>query len=266
MAAGDIPNCSGGKPDPDAVATSDLLGPRSGIVAPLGDANNDHGELAGYVECYGPTWGRYKSRTRPAPGNHDYMTTGAANYFAYFGGAAGPRGKGYYSYTLGTWHVVVLNSNCTKVAGGCGAGSTQERWLRADLAAHPTVCTLAYWHHPLFSSSAIHGGTSSVRPLFQALYDYGAEIVLNGHNHQYERFAEQTATGVASSGRGVRQFEVGVGGKSHYPIGTRQRNSEVLNNDTFGVLRLTLGAGAYEWRFLPVAGKTFTDTGATQCH
>jgi hypothetical protein len=266
LAAGDIPTCGDGGPNPNAAATAAIIGANSGHVAPLGDLADYRGAAADYTKCYGPTWGKYKSRTRPALGNHDYMTPGAGGYFSYWGSQAGPAGKGYYSYTLGTWHIVVLNANCPQVPGGCGGGSPQERWLRADLAAHPARCTLAYWHQPLFTSGAVHSGETALRPFWQDLYNAGAEIVLTGHNHQYERFAPQTPAGAADPARGIREFVVGTGGAAHYAFGAVKPNSQVRNSTTFGVLKLTLGAGSYSWKFLPVAGQSFTDSGTGTCH
>ena len=228
-----------------------------------GDNAYDDGTASQFADCYGPSWGRHKARTRPAAGNHDYHTDGATGYYNYFGAAAGVAGKGYYSYNLGAWHVVVLNSNCSEV-GGCGAGSVQEKWLRADLAANPTSCTAAIWHHPLFSSGQ-HGNNSSVKPLFKALYDYDADVVLNGHDHTYERFAPQDANGVATA-QGIREFVVGMGGRSHYDWGSVKPNSEVRNRNTYGVIKLTLHATSYDWKFIPEAGKTFTDSGSQACH
>jgi hypothetical protein len=210
-----------------------------------------------HTDCYAPSWGRHKARTKPSVGNHEYQTPGAAGYFDYFGAAAGDRTKGYYSYGLGEWHIVVLNSNCSIVS--CGAGSAQEQWLRADLAANPAACTLAYFHHPRFNSGASHGNTPAVQPLWQALYDAGNE-------HLYERFGPQTPGGVADAARGIRQFTVGTGGRGLYNWGTIKPNSEVRNNTTFGVLALTLGSGSYDWRFVPVQGATFTDAGTGACH
>jgi acid phosphatase type 7 len=181
-----------------------------------------------------------------------------------FGAAAGERGKGWYSYDLGAWHLVALNSNCDEV-GGCDEGSAQERWLRADLAASSARCTLAYWHHPRFSSGP-HGDDSSTDALFEALYDGNAEVVLSGHDHDYERFAPQTASGAADAARGLRQFVVGTGGRGHYPFGAAGPNSEVRSSGTFGVLDLTLSAAGYRWKFRPEAGKTFTDEGSATCH
>jgi hypothetical protein len=262
IAAGDIATCES---DGDT-ATAALISTRSGIVAPLGDNADPTGTPSQYADCYAPTWGQFKSRTRPTPGNHDYITPGAAGYFGYFGGAAGPGTRGYYSYTLGTWHVVVLNSNCSDVAGGCTAGSPQEQWLRADLAANPTACTVAYWHHPLFASGLIHGNGPSVKPLYQALYDAGVELALNADSLNYERFAPQTPDGVVDPGFGIREFVVGTGGVSHELFGTVQPNSEVRNDSALGILRLTLGVGAYDWQFISTPDDTFTDTGTGTCH
>ncbi|MCC6750045.1 MAG: DNRLRE domain-containing protein [Deltaproteobacteria bacterium] len=248
------------------MATSDLMLaiPNLAKVLVLGDIQYEDGTLAKYMASYDPSWGRLKAKSAPAVGNHEYLTAGAAGYFGYFGAAAGDPAKGYYSYDVGTWHVVVLNSNCSK-AGGCGAGSPQERWLRADLAAHPTKCTLAYWHHPRFSSGQ-HGSHTTMTELWQALYDYNAELVLSGHDHDYERFAPQTASGAADPARGLRQFVVGTGGKNHYGFNATIANSEVRNADTYGVLRLTLRPGSVDWKFLPEPGKTFTDSGTMVCH
>jgi hypothetical protein len=219
------------------------------------------GTLSQFTSCYEPTWGQHKTRTRPTPGNHEYRTPGAAGYFDYFGAAAGERGKGYYSYELEGWHIVVLNSNCSKV-GGCGAGSAQEQWLRADLAAHPSDCTLAYWHHPLFSSTR-SDSTRTVQPLWQALYEAGADVVLNGHAHSYERFAAQNPVGQADP-RGLTQFVVGTGGASHRDFATAEPNSIVRDNTTFGVLEMTLLPSGYTWEFKP-AGGSFTDAGSGAC-
>ena len=215
--------------------------------------------------CYDKTWGRAKSRTRPAPGNHEFHAAGAAPYFNYFGAEAGDPKTGYYSYELGTWHIIVLNSECRDV-GGCEAGSPQERWLRADLAAHPAACTLAYWHRPLFSSGSAHGNDLTVKPLFQALYQANADIVVGGHDHDYERFAPQTPAGVADPQRGIREFVVGTGGKNHRPFGAPRPNSELRDATAFGVLKLTLRPGAYDWQFIPETGKSFTDSGSGKCH
>jgi len=259
VGAGDIASC-GGLGDE---ATAALLDAIPGMVFTAGDNVYDHGTPLEFERCYAPSWGRHRARTRPAPGNHDYNTPHAVGYFAYFGEAAGPPERGYYSYDLGAWHIVVLNSNCAAV-GGCGPGSPQERWLRADLAAHAAVCTLAYWHHPRFSSGP-HGDTVSVQAFWQALYEAGAEIVINGHDHLYERFAPQTPDGRPDEERGIRQFTVGTGGAGLYAARRRAPNSEVVNTSTFGVLKLTLYPDRYEWEFIS-AGGTFTDHGGGRCH
>ncbi len=201
---------------PGAEITAGLLDGLTGTVAVLGDTAYENGTPDEFARCYEPTWGRHKARTRPAVGNHEYGTPGAAGYFAYFGAAAGEAGKGWYSYDLGAWHVVALNSNCSLV--GCQAGSEQEQWLRADLAANGARCTVAYMHHPRFSSGNVHGGSSAVDPLWRALEADGAELVLAGHDHDYERFAPQTASGALDVERGVRQFVVGTGGRPLYVV------------------------------------------------
>jgi acid phosphatase type 7 len=235
-------------------------------VLDLGDNQYDVGALSAYQTFYGPTWGRVKAITRPAPGNHEYGTANASGYYSYFGSAAGDPSKGYYSYDLGTWHVAALNSNCANV-GGCGTGSPEEQWLQADLAAHSSAsCTLAYWHHPRFSSGTTHGSDPTYTAFWQALYEGGADVVLVGHEHNYERFAPQTATGMADAANGIREFVVGTGGRSHYGFGTPIANSQVRNSTTFGILKLTLHPSSYDWQFVPEAGATFTDSGTTTCH
>ena len=244
-------------------STADLIGQlgADAVLVP-GDVQYENGSYANFMASYDLSWGRYKSVTYPVPGNHEYGVPGAAGYFQYFGARAGDPQKGYYSFNLGGWHVVALNSNCAAV-GGCGAGSPQERWLRDDLAAHPNRCTLAYWHHPLFSSGK-HGGNPATAALWSALTDAGAELALVGHDHHYERFAPQTAAGVADP-RGLRQFLVGTGGKSHYAVTGAKPNSEVRDGNTHGVLELKLAATGYSWRFVPAAGGTFTDAGSAAC-
>jgi len=230
----------------------------------VGDLAYPDGSKENFV-CYDKTWGRAKSRTRPAPGNHEFHSAGGTPYFEYFGAAAGDPKTGYYSYELGTWHIIVLNSECKDV-GGCDAGSPQEKWLRADLAAHPVACTLAYWHKPLFSSGGAHGNDLTVKPLFQALYDANADVVVNGHDHDYERFAPQDPEGAADSKRGIREFVAGTGGKNHRPFGEPKPNSELRDATAFGVLKLTLKLDGYDWQFIPEAGKSFTDSGSGNCH
>jgi hypothetical protein len=258
VGAGDISSCSSSGDE----ATALLLDGIGGTVFTLGDNAYEDGSATQYANCYDPTWGRHKARTRPAPGNHEYHTAGAPDYYAYYGANAGPSGLGYYSFDFGDWHIISLNSNIPM-----SAGSVQEQWLRADLAASTKRCTLAYWHHPLFSSGAVHGNQTQTQPLWQALYDAGADLVLSAHEHIYERFAPQTPAGVADATRGIREILVGSGGRSHYALmATPVANSEVRNNDTWGVLKLTLSAGAYSWNFVPVAGMTFTDQGSGTCH
>jgi hypothetical protein len=259
--AGDIADC---RDLAGAEATAKLLEQTPGTVMAVGDLAYPDGSKENFA-CYERTWGRVKSRTRPAAGNHEFHAVGAGPYFDYFGGAAGDRQNGYYSYALGDWHIVVLNSECADV-GGCGAGSRQEKWLRADLTAHPTACTLAYWHKPLFSSGGAHGNDLEIEPLWQALYDANADVVVNGHDHDYERFAPQNPAGRADAARGIREFVVGTGGKNHRPFGIIKPNSESRNWDAFGVLKLTLRSGGYDWQFVPEAGKTFTDSGSGACH
>jgi hypothetical protein len=262
VGAGDIANCNRSQDE----STAQLLDGIAGTVFTLGDDAYPDGTLAQFNDCYGPTWGRHKARTRPTPGNHEYHTSGAAGYYTYFGAAASPLDanctsncKGYYSYDLGAWHIIALNSEIAH-----GAGSAQEQWLRADLAAHPNTCTLAYWHKPRFSSGG-HGNSTGVQPFWQALYDYGADVVLSGHDHSYERFAPQSPTGQADPARGIREFVVGTGGAGLYPFPTVRPNSQVRNNTTWGVLKLTLHAASYDWQFIPVAGQTFTDAGSALC-
>ncbi len=258
VGAGDIASCGSAGRDEE---TAELLDAIGGTVFTLGDNAYPDGTAANFADCYEPTWGRHKARTRPSPGNHDYHTPGATPYYAYFGASAGDSGKGYYSFDLGDWHIISLNSNIDM-----SAGSAQEQWLRADLAASAKQCTLAYWHHSRFSSGTNHGSSTAPQPLWQALYDYNADIVLSAHDHIYERFAPQTPDGVADAARGIRAFVAGTGGASLYTIETPEANSEVRNNDTWGVLKLTLSAGVYSWEFVPVAGMTFTDSGSGACH
>lgn len=261
IGAGDIAECSDLA---GAEATAKLLEANPGTVMALGDLAYPNG-AADDFKCYDKTWGRVKDRTRPAVGNHEFHSSGASYYFQYFGAAAGDPKTGYYSYDLGSWHIVVLNSECKEI-GGCEAGSPEEKWLRADLAAHPSGCTLAYFHKPRFSSGLTHGNDPEVGAFWQALYDANAELILNGHDHDYERFAPQDPNGKADPKRGIREFVVGTGGKNHREFGIPKANSEVRNNDAFGVLKLTLKATGYDWKFIPEAGKTFTDSGSGSCH
>jgi acid phosphatase type 7 len=261
VGAGDIADCSDLS---GAEATANLLEKIPGTVIAVGDLAYPNGTKENFA-CYNKTWGRVKSRTRPAAGNHEFHSSGATPYFDYFGSAAGDPKDGYYSYELGAWHIIVLNSECKQV-GGCEAGSRQEKWLRADLAAHPAACTLAYWHKPLFSSGGTHGNDLDLKPFWQALYDANADVVIAGHDHDYERFAPQNPDGVADAKRGIREFVVGTGGKNQRRFGAAKPNSEVRNSDAFGVLKLTLRPNGYDWQFIPVAGKSFTDSGTGSCH
>jgi acid phosphatase type 7 len=261
VGAGDITSCDQTRDE----ATAQLIDGIAGTVFTLGDNAYPDGTPMQFNNCYGPTWGRHKDRTRPSPGNHDYITSGAIGYYTYFGTTASPLDtdctsncKGYYSYNLGDWHIIVLNSELNH-----DAGSAQEQWLRADLTANQSMCTLAYWHKPRFSSG-LHGNNADVQPFWQALYDYGADVVLNGHDHSYERFASQNPTGQADP-RGIREFVVGTGGAALYSFLTIRPNSEVRSNDTWGVLKLTLHPTSYDWEFIPVPGQTFRDSGTGNC-
>lgn len=260
VGAGDIASCSRTQDE----STAKLLDGIAGTVFAAGDNVYEKGTASEYKNCYGPTWGRHKSRTWPVPGNHEYETPGATGYYGYFGSRAGDPRKGYYSFNIGAWHAVMLNSNCSAV-GGCGATSPQGKWLRSDLAANPKACTIAVWHHPRFTSrrSTPDGLTNS---LWQALYQYGADVVVNGHQHNYERFAPQTPAGAADASYGIRQFVVGTGGAALVGFSTTMKNSQVRNSGTYGVLRLTLHSSSYDFAFVPIAGQSFRDSGSASCH
>ena len=236
----------------------------NGTVATFGDNAYESGTSAEFARCYDPSWGQLKARTKPSVGDGEYETAGASGYFNYFGEAAGDPQEGYYSYDLGSWHVIVLNSNCSEV-GGCGAGSAQERWLRSDLEANPSACTAAHFHHPRFSSSE-RGSSSAVAPFWEALYEAGADVVLSGHAHNYERFAPQTPSGQADPAQGIRQFVVGTGGRSLISFGAVQANSKVRIADTYGVIKLTLHPEGYEWQFVTAPGGMEADSGSASCH
>lgn len=246
-------------------ATAQLLADIPGTVFADGDLASPDGSLAEFENCYGTTWGRYKDRTRPAIGNHEYDTKGAKGYFDYFGSRAGSNAEGYYSYELGHWHVVVLNANCSEIPGGCAAGSPEEMWLRNDLRKHPAECTLAYFHQPLFSSSEV-GNDPAVKPFWEDLYRAGAALIVNGHAHDYERFAPQNPDGVADPTHGILEIIAGTGGKDHANFIHVDRNSVVRDNTSYGVLKLTLYPGKYDWEFIPAAGFTFADSGSGRCH
>ena len=266
IAAGDIALCN----DSGDEATAALIDSIPGTVLALGDLAYEDGSKADFDNCYGPTWGRFKDRTKPALGNHEYVQKGAAPYFEYFGpGAGDPRG--YYSFDLGPWHLIALNSNCSDV-GGCSKGSPMEQWLREDLAAHPSECILAFWHHPRFYTPSKQPTTRKLEAtdkkmvaFWNALLEAGADVVLNGHRHMYERFARQNNEGNADP-NGIRQFVVGTGGGPHDRFaGSAAPNSEIRKAETWGVLQMTLRANSFDWRFVPVAGETFTDSGTDTC-
>jgi hypothetical protein len=261
VGAGDIAGCGFGADH----GTAKLLGKTQGTVITIGDNVYPDGTSAQFRRCYGRTWGKYKNRTKPTLGNHDYGTPGAKPYFDYFGKAAGKPGKGYYSYDRGSWHIVALNSQCEQV-GGCGAASRQGRWLRKDLAKHQVKCTLAYFHHPLFAAGRGYDSPEKVKRFWHILNKRGADVILSAHAHRYERYAPQTPGGKRSD-RGIREFIVGTGGA---PGGTQygpdDPHLQSKNLRTPGVLKLRLGSGTYHWRFIPVAGRNFTDSGQDQCH
>lgn len=240
-------------------ATARLLDGIPGTVFTTGDNTYASGSMSDLKRCFDPSWGRHDARMRPAMGDREYSYSQGSGYYSYFGASAGPAGKGYYSYDLGEWHVVVLNSSISTAAG-----SPQEQWLRADLAASTKACTIAYWHYPRFSSYSTHT-RASIKPLWDALYEAGAEVVVNGHYRFYERFAPQTPTGQADP-KGIRQFIVGTGGTGQNPFDTQMPNSEVRKTGVFGVLKLTLGSGTYTWEFVPIAGQTFRDSGSGACN
>jgi hypothetical protein len=291
VGAGDIASCKSKHLDE---ATARLLDRTFGSVFTLGDNAYEHGNTATFRDCYGPSWGRHRGRTRPTAGNHDYHPLGALGYFGYFGAAAGDPNRGYYSYDLGGWHVVALNTECEAV-GGCGADSPQGQWLRADLAANPRACTLAYWHRALFSSSVrrwssqpvrsawealyeagadllrpfvpgrMRHSNTSVRPFWRFLYEAGTDVVVSSHEHLYERFAPQDPQGRPDPEHGIREFVVGTGGAPLYALGPPRPNDEVRNDQTHGVLKLTLLPTSYEWEFIPIEGQSFRDSGAAPC-
>jgi hypothetical protein len=250
----------------NANATAAIITANPGaVVFTAGDNSNESGTSTQYANCVAKSWGVFKSRIHPVPGNHDYMTTGAAPYYAYFGAAAGTAGKGYYSYNLANnWHVISLNAMCSDV-GGCGAGSPEETFLKSDLAANAGKHIIAIWHIPSFSSGGAHGNNGSYLAWWNDLYAAHADIVLDGHDHDYERFALQSPTGTADA-NGIREFVVGTGGAGQRPFGTIRANSQVRSTGTFGVLKLTLGLSSYSWQFIPIAGKTFTDSGTQATH
>ena len=267
VGAGDVAGSPSGASGGDE-ATAKLLdaivaaNPGNVTVFTAGDNAYPDGTADNFSFYFHPTWGRHKAITRPSPGNHDYHTAGASGYSGYFGLASGDPAKLYYAYNLGAWRIYSLNSEIAH-----GAGSAQEQWLRSDLTANASVkCVLAYWHRPRFSSGS-HGSDSSMQAFWQALYDHGAEIVVSGHDHNYQRFAPQTPAGVLDWTNGIREFVAGMGGISHYSFTTPIGNTEAYNTTTYGVLRLTLHAASYDFEFVPEAGKTYSDkAAAVPCH
>jgi acid phosphatase type 7 len=256
VGAGDIALCG----SEGAATTARMLDALPGTVFTAGDNVQVAGAPEEYANCFDPTWGRHKARVRPSPGNHDYNTASGVAYYSYFGTAAGPSGNGYYSYDLGAWHILSLNSNVP-----AQAGSPQEQWLRQDLAANTRPCVLAYWHHPLFNSVS-RTGDQRMLDIWRALYAFHATAVINGHYHIYERFAPQTPVGQVDAHGGIREFIVGTGGMTLMgTIGNVRPNSEVRNNTTWGVLRLTLRATGYDWQFLGQKGVPFSDAGSAPC-
>ncbi len=255
VGAGDIADCA----KPQDEQTAQLIDKIPGTVFTAGDDAYPRGTAEDFQKCYDPTWGRFKARTAPTPGNHEYYSPNAEPYYAYFGAKAGAGGKGYYSYDLGEWHVVALNSNID-----AKTGSEQEKWLKADLAAHPKACTLAYWHHPVFSSG-VHGNDSTMQNIWKTLYAAGVDVVVNGHDHNYERFAPQNPDGKADPQHGIREFVVGTGGAELRDIEKLRPNSEVQNATTFGVIKFVLQPKSYSWEFIPIQGQTFTDRGTQSC-
>ena len=260
VGAGDIGDCG---EDGDE-ATAKLLDGIAGTVFTLGDNAYNNGTAEQFLECYHPSWGRHLERTRPAPGNHDWGRGNLDGYLGYFGAkATGPEGTSWYSYDLGTWHVIVLDSMCTEV--DCDAGSPQVEWLEADLAASDARCTVAYWHHPRFSSGR-HGNDRAVDVFWQTLYDADVDVVVNGHDHDYERFAPQDPDGEEDGERGIREFVVGTGGTNLRRFETPKPNSELRVTGVHGVLALTLRDGSYEWEFMATEGNDFNDRGTARCH
>jgi len=255
VGAGDIASCTSAGDE----ATAALLDQIPGSVFTAGDNAYPSGGAQAFADCFDPTWGRNKLRIRPAPGNHEYETPAASGYFGYFGAAAGDPATGFYSYDYGAWHVVVINSSIS-----VSATSPQVQWLRRDLATHTQLCTITYFHYSLFSSGLYN--MPAMKPVWDALYQAGVDVVVSAHDHFYERFAPQTPAGTPDPTHGIREFVVGTGGHSHHAFTSVAPNSEIRNNQTFGVLKLTLHPTGYDWQFVPVAGARFTDSGTAACH
>jgi hypothetical protein len=254
VVAGDIGECGFG-----SESTARLLDRLPGIVLAAGDLAYPHGSAVNFKNCYDPSWGRHRDRTRPVPGNHEYETPNAGPYFEYFGGNAGPPGRGYYSYLAGAWQIIALNSEVD-----ARASSAQVQWLRGELSSRPGDCTLAYFHRPLFTSGP-NRPNADMRALWRTLYEFNVDVIVSGHDHLYERFAPQDPDGRADSGRGIRQFIVGTGGARLYPVARIAPNSE-RQASVFGVLMLTLTSAAYQWEFISAGSTPFRDTGIGSCH
>lgn len=258
IGAGDMGRCRTSNP----AATAALIQAVQGAVYTTGDNAYEDGTAQEFAECYDPSWGAFKDRTYPTPGNHDYNTPGATGYYGYFGSRAGPAGRGYYSFKLGAWHMLALNSAIEDSA----AVAAQEAWVRAELARSRAGCVAAYWHHPTFSSSLGLGGLGTdMRPIWRLLYDHGADLIITGHHHVYERFAPQDPDGKLDTARGIRSFIVGTGGHSMIRKTGSAANSELINDQVFGVLKFELHPTSYDWQFLSTTG-SFTDTGSQPCH
>jgi acid phosphatase type 7 len=241
-------------------AVAALLGTLDGLVISPGDNSQDIGSAEYYAKCYEPNFGQYKDRIYPVPGNHDVYHGTLDGYYTYFGDHAGPAGLGYYSFNYGSWHIVGLNSMIS-----LQPTTPQYEWLHADLAANPVLCTLVFVHNPAFHSGA--GGRSQrLKYAFPLMYEMGVDVIVSGDAHHYERFSPMNPEGKLDAERGVRQFVVGTGGASHTALAGRWRTTEVRENTTFGITRFFLRDGGYSWRFVPIAGGTFTDTGDWTCH
>ena len=268
VGAGDIARCGRQEGEQTAQLLDQVVaGGVETVVFTAGDNAYESGTFQEYEQCYGPSWGRHKDRTRPVLGNHEYELGSADGYFEYYGAIAGDPEEGYNSYDLGAWHIIVLNSSDHCRAVSCDADSSQLQWLLADLAEHSNFCMLAMWHAPLFTTGLEGGSARYIRPFWEVLYDNGADVIVNGHEHSYERFAPQTPDGIQEPIYGIRQFVVGTGGDSLNAFANSPApNSEVRNDATHGVLRLTLHPATYDWEFIPIAGQEFRDAGSGECH
>jgi hypothetical protein len=249
LAVGDIGNCDGGGDE----AVADLASRLEGEIVLLGDIAYPDGSAQDFDECFDPAWGGLRDRLHPVPGNHEYRTSGASAYFEYFGDEAGTPGEGWYAWDHGPWRLLAVNSVCGE-AGGCGVHSPQVAWISEQLSETDAACTLAYFHHPRYSSGR-HGDAEFMEPIWRALVDGGVDLVLAGHDHSYERLLAD----------GVRSFVVGTGGRSLYDFENPSPHSEARNNDAYGLLRLTLREGSYDWRFIALGGSDFTDAGSGEC-